>query len=69
MEDYDRFIEIQSNQRKNFKKKIKDPIFLDSDLVIDLILKPQSNLEKNDSPIILKKWFFPQEQTHTFSHQ
>ena len=55
MEDYDRFIEIQSNQRKNFKKKIKDPIFLDSDLVIDLILKPQSNLEKNDSPIILKK--------------
>ena len=55
MEDYDRFIEIQSNQRKHFKKKIKDPIFLDSDLVIDLILKPQSNLEKNDSPIILKK--------------
>ena len=49
---YCRFIE------RNFTERIKASIFLEAVLAIEIILKPQSNLEENGISSILSDDFF-----------
>ena len=43
-----------SLRRKNLIESIKAPIFLEAILAIDIMLRPQSNLEEKENPSILK---------------
>ena len=54
---YGRFIEIQSNLRRNFVERIKAPIFLEAVLAIDIMQEPQLNLQEKVDPGILKDHF------------
>ena len=56
---YGRFIEIQSNLRRNFTERIKAPIFLEAVLAIEIerVQESQSNLEEKVNPSILKDDF------------
>ena len=58
---YGRFIEIQSNLRRNFTERIKAPIFLEAVLAIEIerLQESQSNLEEKVNPSILKDDFSP----------
>ena len=54
---YGRFIEIQSNFKREKLQPIKAPIFLEVVLAIEIMQKPQSNLEEKVNTSILKDYF------------
>ena len=65
---YGRFIEIQSNlSRIKLIEQIKTPIFLELLLAIEVIKEPQSKLEENVNPSILKDDFSSRREPPIFT--
>ena len=54
-----RFVEIYraTSAEKNFIERTNPPIFYEADLAIEIMQKPQSNLEEKVNPSILKDDF------------
>ena len=66
---YGRLIEYRaSSGERNFMERIKAQIFLEAVLATDNVRAP-IQFRRESQPKHLKRLFFPQEQTHPFSHQ
>ena len=65
---YGRFIEIQSNSvERNFIERIKVQNFMEAVLAIEIMQKPQSNLEEKVNRSILKDNFFSRTDPSIFT--
>ena len=54
----------KTSEKRNFIERIEAPIFLEIDLAVETMSKPQSSLEGKDTPSIFKDDFLRGQSIH-----